>query len=54
MTDLKRPGQTLPADASAPAAATDQAPLWMIALPSFACAAALGVYLIMTIGSRLL
>ena len=54
MTDLKRSGQVLPSEASARAAGTDPAPLWKIALPSFACAVALGVYLIMTIGSSLL
>ena len=57
MTDSKRSGQASQDERSrsaAEAAGTDQAPLWAIALPTFACTVALASYLVVTIGSRLI
>jgi hypothetical protein len=39
---------------AAEAAGMDPAPLWMIALPGFACTVALAGYLLTMIGSRLI
>jgi hypothetical protein len=57
MADRKRSGKAPQGKRdrqTAEAAGMDQRPLWMIALPSFACTVALASYLFMMIGSRLI
>ncbi len=57
MTDRQRSGQVLrsePKPHAAGAAGPDRAPLWIIALPSFACTVALGGYLLVTIADRVI
>jgi len=57
MTDPRRSGQASRSERNRPAveaAAADHGPVWMIALPSFACTVALAAYLLMMIGSRLI
>jgi hypothetical protein len=55
--DRKRTGQALRAESNRPGAETAEAdlkPLWMIALPTFACTVALASYLLLMILSRLI
>jgi hypothetical protein len=56
VTDRKRSEKALQAERhwyAAESAEGDQAPLWLIALPTVACSVALGSYLLMTVASRL-
>lgn len=57
MTDPRRsvqPSRRERRQTAAEVAGADQSPLWVIALPSFACTAVLAAYLLMTIVSRLI
>jgi hypothetical protein len=56
MTDPGRSGLASRSGRHQPAAeaAADHRPLWMIALPSFACTVVLATYLLVMIGSRLI
>jgi hypothetical protein len=57
VTDRKRSGQAPQSGGNrqaTEAAGTDQGPLWIIALPTFACTVVLASYLILIMASRLI